>query len=508
MPYNIASTILWAVLVLLLWEKVATQLPLPPGPKPLPLIGNVLDIPTRQPWKTYKDWTNVYGDIIYMQSFGQSIIILNSLKPVNDLFEKRSSNYSDRLQTEMHTLIGWKWVFSLMEYGQWWRRHRRAFHQYFNQTAIREYEPQIKEASLGFLRNLYNEPRGFAHHSRYLIGSSVLLVVYGIRTADKNDPYVEVSERAMEGVIDGFTPGHFWVDFLPFLKYVPAWMPGAEFRRKSAKWRVDALALKDDPWNATVTDGPFTPMAVKLMERMSHLHGEAYAEEEEIAKNTAGVAYGGATQICRTSTLHSFILAMALHPGVQHRAQEELMRVIGPNRLPEFSDRDELPYINLLCKECVRWQPVTPLGLAHKSIKDDEYNGFRIPGGSVLMQNTWAILHDPEMYPDPEAFKPERYLKDGRVNPAILDPTTVAFGTGRRICPGRYFSDMSLFINVASVLHLFDISPGVDEDGKPRKLEPNMTTGFLSHPSPFECDIKPRSEAIAQLISGDIHQGQ
>lgn len=80
---------------------------------------------------------------------------------------------------------------------------------------------------------------------------------------------------------------------------------------------------------------------------------------------------------------------MVIFPDVQRRAQEQLAQKIGPSRLPEFSDRDRLPYIDALCKECLRWQPVLPLGVAHRSIIDDEYKGFLIPGGSIVMHNTW-----------------------------------------------------------------------------------------------------------------------
>jgi len=395
--------------------------------------------------------------------------------------------------------MGWDWDFGFMGYGQWWRRHRRAFHQHFNQTAIQEYRPQLQAASRTFLRRLYREPQDFAQHIRYLFGTSVMSVVYGIRTLENDDPYIAGAERAVQGVVEGFTPGKFWIDFLPVLKYVPAWMPGAGFQRKAAKWKVDALALRDVPWDNAVRDGLYTPVSVKLTERMSHLSGEAHAEEEKIAKNVAGLAYGAGADTT-VSTVHSFFLAMVLYPDVQKRAQDELTRIVGPNRLPEFSDRADLPYINAFCKECMRWQPVTPLGLAHRSLADDEYNGYSIPGGSVVMHNTWAILHDPKRYPEPEEFRPERYLKDGQINPEVLDPTVIAFGAGRRICPGRYFSDMSLFINVAYVLHTFDITPALDAQGNPIKPAPKMTTGFLSHPVPFECNIKPRSKLAEALI--------
>ena len=82
---------------------------------------------------------------------------------------------------------------------------------------------------------------------------------------------------------------------------------------------------------------------------------------------------------------------MILNPEVQSRAQEELDRVVGSKRLPEFSDEPQLPYIRAICKEVLRWQPVVPLGVAHRNIRDDEYRGMHIPKGSTIIANQWSV---------------------------------------------------------------------------------------------------------------------
>lgn len=80
---------------------------------------------------------------------------------------------------------------------------------------------------------------------------------------------------------------------------------------------------------------------------------------------------------------------MATHPEIQKRAQKELDEVVGSHRLPQFSDRPSLPFIDAIVRESLRWQPVLPLGVAHRSIVDDEYNGYYIPKGTVVMVNQW-----------------------------------------------------------------------------------------------------------------------
>ena len=89
--------------------------------------------------------------------------------------------------------------------------------------------------------------------------------------------------------------------------------------------------------------------------------------------------------------MQSFVLAMASFPAVQQKAQAELDSVVGPHRLPEFSDRDSLPYINALIKELLRWRSVVPVGVPHRSLEDDEYRGYFIPKGSIVVANIWCV---------------------------------------------------------------------------------------------------------------------
>ena len=142
---------------------------------------------------------------------------------------------------------------------------------------------------------------------------------------------------------------------------------------------------------------------------------------------------------------------MLLFPEVQKKAQAELTAVVGAHRLPEFDDEPSLPYVRALIKELLRWRSVVPLSVPHRSVEDDEYRGYFIPKGTIVISNIWcgiyvstchykyiingicrAYSRDPVAYPDPEAFMPERFLKDGKLNPDVQDPAAIAFGYGRR----------------------------------------------------------------------------
>lgn len=157
------------------------------------------------------------------------------------------------------------------------------------------------------------------------------------------------------------------------------------------------------------------------------------------------------------SSLQSIFLAVSLHPEVLKNAHNELDKVVGSHRLPDFDDQESLVYINAIVKESLRWQPVVPLSVPHCTVSDDELHGYFIPAGTVLIPNTWyvpqhridiaelivyhrACLHDPDEYDDPEVFRPERFIKDGKLNPNVRDPTSFAFGYGRRLVELHYLN--------------------------------------------------------------------
>lgn len=144
---------------------------------------------------------------------------------------------------------------------------------------------------------------------------------------------------------------------------------------------------------------------------------------------------------CQTpASMKTFILAMITHPDVEARAYLEIDAVLGlpPSRLPTPADRGSLPYLCAILLEVYRWSATVPLGLPHRLTREDTYRGWRIPKGTVVWANIWAILNDPRVFPEPEVFRPERYLeiRDGEWRLRQLtreeDPMQIAFGFGRR----------------------------------------------------------------------------
>lgn len=187
---------------------------------------------------------------------------------------------------------------------------------------------------------------------------------------------------------------------------------------------------------------------------------------------------------------------MSLFPDIQKRAQDEIDDVIGCDRLPRFDDRSSLPYVEALVKEVFRWHAVVPMGFPHVASSDDVYNGMFIPKGSLLIPNIQLFTHDEANYKDPHVFNPERFLGED----AEMDPKTLIFGFGRRICPGKDFADESVFLTVALSLAAFNIRKAKDGKDNVSDPHPEFTPGIISRPLDFPCDVRPRSDQAAKLV--------
>ncbi|KAH9853240.1 cytochrome P450 [Lenzites betulinus] len=483
------------------------KLPYPPGPRPLPIIGNALSIPTKQMAPAYREMCYKYGDVVYLESFGQPIIVLGTHESALDLLEKRSAKYADKVHSTMATLAGWDWALPIMTYGSWWRRSRKAFHEFFNLATIPRYRATQLECARRIIARLARDPDDFPEHIRQCLGFGILSIAYGIDIEREKTPYMAIAAETMATFAATFVPGKYLVETFPSLRFLPSWLPGARFKREGKAWKPIVERLRNTPWDATVAamkDG-VAPQSIvtTMLERTSghKLDGESLAEEVQMAKDTAAATYAGGADTL-FSAMMAFFLAMAKYPDVQRRAQAELDAVVGPERLPGFDDKPSLPYIAAIIKECIRWRITLPLGIAHHSMEDDEYRGYYIPKGTVVIPNVWAYSRDTRYYSDPEEFRPERYLKDGKLSPGVLDPGDFVFGYGRRGCPGRDFAEATLFALTSHILHTLKIGPPKDAHGKPMSLDVGMTDGgVLALTEPFECTIVPRSAEAETLIS-------
>ncbi|KXN85011.1 O-methylsterigmatocystin oxidoreductase [Leucoagaricus sp. SymC.cos] len=447
----------------------------------------------------YKELGKKLGTkIIYLEAAGQPVIVLNDIEIAQELLEKRSALYSSRPQSRMLVeVIGFRALFGLMPYGDEWRMQRRIFQQGFSEKTL----PMLQEKGLEFVRkallaNLLVSPDQLYDHVRNYVGGLSTSTIYGLPVQRQRDPLVKFAEDAFIKMAAAGGPGKYLVNVFAPLKYVPEWMPGAGFKKEAKEMSKQFDQMMEDPFQRTVKsmkDGTaFPSFVVDSLERSAHgINAELLARYVK----QIGVQALGAAFETSVATIMTFILAMLLHPDVQHKAQREVDTVVGPDRLPDFTDMPHLTYLSAVVKEVLRWNTPAPLGIPHMTTDEDVYMGYYIPKNTTILANSYAMFYDEEVFPDPSEFNPERFLSDsGEIRKDLPDPERVAtFGFGRRVCPGAHIARSVLYITVASMLHLFDISPSCDEEGNPISVIPRFTGASLSsEPLPFPCKVTSR----------------
>ncbi|TFK49671.1 cytochrome P450 [Heliocybe sulcata] len=469
---------------------------LPPGPRSLPIIGNIWDVPTKQPWKVFAGWSQNWGDLISLQVLGQTMVVVNSPKITFDMLEKKSAIYSDRPTLTMaDEMVGWRYALSDTSYSDRFRKYRRLIHSVVGTRAsVEEYLPVEEHETRKFLRLTLADPDPQVRSQSLTAGAIILQITYGYEVHDGDDPIVNIVDKATDQFSELVRPGAYLVDTLPILRYIPDWFPGTKFKQIAHAYAGTLRSMVDVPFRLTRDQ-----MSLGRA-RPSFVANQLSAEEcidEDIIKWAAASLYSGGVTV---SSIHSFFLAMMLYPDVQSKAHAEIDAIMGQDRLPSFSDRDQLPYVEALVSEVLRWNPVGPLGVPHRLREDDIHEGYFIPKDSLIIPNIWKFLHDPETYADPEVFNPDRFLPHNGKGPE-LDPRTYCFGFGRRICPGMRVADASLFISCAMSLAVFDISKPRDEAGNLIEPVVEYSSNIISHPGPFKRSIKPRSPKAEVLIS-------
>ncbi|KAF7343523.1 Cytochrome P450 [Mycena sanguinolenta] len=498
-------------------------LPLPPGPRGLPIVGNILDLRRTDSWLNFAKLGEVWGEILSLTVLGRTMIIINSLEIAEDLLETHGANFSERPVMPMAgELIGFNNVIPLVQYGERVKQERKLFHQLFGNSVsiISEFGPLLTSEVHKFLQNLLDKPEDVLKLIERMTGAITLRIAYGytIDPESEKDVFLEMFNTSALNFSRATRPGAFLVDIIPALRYWPEWLPGGRFHTIAKEWSGQLRRTVDTSCEYVkeqMAAGNIEPsFTARLLEEESH--------EEYLIKWAAFAIQGGGADTSAVQ-IKAFFRAVTVYPEVQAAAQREIDTAVGTDRLPDISDRERLPYVDALCKEVLRYHVSAPTGIPHRARADFIYEPgegaapMLIPKNSLIITNIWKMAHDPAIYANPTVFDPTRFLEtNGKT--AELDPASIAFGFGRRICPGTYFplkplarlpkfigkllADKILFLTYSAILSAFNISKA-RENGIIIEPPLGQTAGTVSHPLPFKCVVEPRNDrAVALIRSG------
>jgi len=478
-------------------RRIPTGLKPLPGPKGYPIIGSVPEVPEKNGFIKFADWGKQYGPIYQCDLAGDNHVWISTDKIARDLLSKKAAIYSDRphipsLIDDNRTSAQY---LPLLSRNEGHTRQRK-----FANIVMRESEkaifyryPEIESKRM--LAELLEEPEQYNHILESFISRVTCRLAWG--HSEGSD---ELKQRARELLI-GVSPTGSLSNKLPFLMALPDWLspPKAWERRRATTERTWFQTMQEQVVS-DIQSGQAAPSWMKTFLEGRSKWGFKSDTEGAYAVGMHGIA--GALTIA--APMQTFCLAMTHYPQFLPMLHEELDRVCG-DRLPRSEDRPNLPFLRAIIRECIRWRPPVPTGIPHYLIQDDEYNGYHIPKGSTIHPLEWAISRDPELYPDPEAFNPLRWVKPEYPTyqePLSQYPTIVnstQFGYGRRTCTGQNVTDEDLLIGIGSIAWLFDI--------KKRPEEPTLavTQSAKEHPYGLNKKATISHEELNAGITNDEH---
>ncbi|KAI5118126.1 hypothetical protein M0805_008034 [Coniferiporia weirii] len=474
---------------------------MPPGPFGLPFIGNKHQMPAVKPWRAFEKLNKQYGPVVSLFFGNTPIIVLGTARAAWDLLEKRSEIYSSRPRFVVAgEILSDNQRGLMLPYGESWRKWRKVLHSGFHARQSAKYMDIQTLESKTAMQQIVENPKDYERHLQRYAASVVTSVTYGRRVESVDEWIVKENNASMDYPS---IPGKYLVESWPWLLKLPRSLQW--FRREPEMQKQRDIKL-------------LTHLVDDVKQRMAAgtipdcLTVQTLKNQEKEGIDDVFLAYSvsspfGAGIETTAGTLSTFILAMLHFPDVMKKAQAELDSVLDASRMPEFDDYENLPYIVAIVNETLRWRPVAVLGgTPHAVTADDEYKGMFIPKGATIFANLAGIMNDPEMFPNPELYRPERFLE---TTDPRLKAFELPFGFGRRICPGMHLARNSIFINIARLLWAFDIRPALDKKG--REIIPdslNYTDGFNSRPVSFDCRFVPRGEKVVETIKAEYTSAQ
>uniref|UniRef100_A0A2K6TY00 Cytochrome P450 family 2 subfamily D member 6/pseudo n=1 Tax=Saimiri boliviensis boliviensis TaxID=39432 RepID=A0A2K6TY00_SAIBB len=413
----------------------------PPGPMPLPGLGNLLHVDFQNTPNCCNQLRRRFGDVFSLQLFWTPVVVLNGLEAVREALVTHGEDTADRPPTPINQVLG---------FGP--RSQGRPFRP--NELLNKAASNVIASLTCGH-RFEYDDPR-----------------------------LLRLLDLAQEGLKEGsgFLPQV--LNAIPVLLRIP-WLAGKVLRsQKAFLAQLDELLSEHRmTWDPAQPPRDLTDAFLAEMEKAKE-NPESSFNDVNLRMVVADLFLAG--MVTTSITLAWGLLLMILHPDVQRRVQQEIDDVIGQVRPPEMGDQTCMPYTTAVIHEVQRFGDIIPMNMPHMTSRDIEVQGFLIPKGTAIFANLSSVLKDEAIWEKPFCFYPEHFLDaQGRfVKPEAFLP----FSAGRRACLGEPLARMELFLFFTHLLQRFSFSVPT---GQPRPSN-SPAGGFLVYPSPYQLCAVPR----------------
>ncbi|XP_043213105.1 cytochrome P450 2C15-like [Amphibalanus amphitrite] len=475
----VAVTVL-VVLVALVWHRKTTNKNLPPGPGGLPVIGQLTKAVDPRKELHFLAWKKQYGPIFHITSMSEHLIVLSEPDLIREAFSKAEA--ADRISNVIMALF-YADKGLIFSSGELWKQSRRfSLHHLRNfgmggaklesviQDHVQDLLDKVVAPSEGKPLNIDRSLRIAISNVIWGMVSSQKFAVTDTRALDVLRPFDEIS---------GFVGRFVVLAMFPILLRLPHWLNGLSKVYKIFNGPIDTLlqpALDEHERTVDLNGEPRDYIDCMLQERSRN--PQLFTNRHMIRSILDLFLAGHDTTAV---TIEWAFIYLCQHPEVQRKVREEITNVVGKERPPALSDRTRMPYTEAFIMETQRVANTVPTGVEHVTREEIQLGGYTIPRGAQVISLLMAVHMDEKHFPEPEVFRPERFLDDqGRVKP---NRALMPFSVGKRSCLGEALARAELFLFVTALLQRYSLR---FPDGFDHDLSCNQKKMLVREPSPYE----------------------
>ncbi|XP_020212857.1 flavonoid 3'-monooxygenase [Cajanus cajan] len=500
-PWVVALATMAAATIVYRLIKFITRpsLPLPPGPKPWPILGNFPHM-GQVPHQSLATLARVHGPLMHLCLGFVDVIVVASSSVAEQFLKIHDSNFSNRPPNAGAKYIAYNYqdmVFA--PYGPRWRLLRKITSVHlFSGRAMEEFR-HLREEEVGRLtRNLASSDSKAVNLGQLLnvcTTNALGRVVIGRRVFDDGNGGCDHRADEFKAMVVELMvlAGVFNIgDFIPSLEWLD--LQGVQAKMKKLHKRFDAFLtsiVEEHKSSSSKSEKHKDLLSTLLSLRNVPDDDGNQLTDTEIKALLLNMFTAGTDT--SSSTTEWAIAELIRNPRILAQVQQEMDRVVGRERNVKEEDLAHLPYLQAVIKETFRLHPSTPLSLPRVASESCEIFGYHIPKGATVLVNVWAIARDPKEWADPLEFRPERFLPGGEkpdVDVRGNDFEVIPFGAGRRICAGLSLGLRMVQLLTATLAHSFDWE--LENGLNPEKLNMDEAYGLtlqravplLVHPRP------------------------